>query len=341
MHALSLTSGAEKFGGPVLINPTVQGTGFGSNNGVISIEQGCYARPGLALLNGVIYVTLGHCSHGWVIGYSAGTLAQVSVFNSSPNGKGASIWMSGGAPAIDSSGNLYVETGTDTDSTPDSGYQNSFVKLSSSLSALDFFEPSNSGFLLTNDADLGSGSPIVMPDNSSGHPHELIGAGKDGRIFVLDRDNLGQFTSMDLAIQEVQSGVQQFDNFFDTPAYWNGNLYYHAENDVLRQFSWSTSTGLLSNSPTHVAQTAPFATHGATPVVSANGSTNGIVWDVDSGAQPNGPAVLHAYDATNVSNELYNTKAELRFLYPISTVSEPSDSVVSGDGLQGFGDGPI
>ncbi len=305
LHALDITNGGEKFGGPVRINPTVSGTGYGNNGGKISLEGGCYQRTGLALANGNVYVGFGHCSHGWVVAYNASTLAQAAVFNSSPNGKGAAIWSAGGAPAIDSSGNLFLETGVDADSTVNSGYSDAFMKLSPSLAVLDFFIPSNNAFLTQNDADLGSGSPIILPDNSSSHPHELIGAGKDGRIFIVNRDNMGGFnSSANNVVQIVQSGVRQFDNFFDTPAYWNGNIYYHAEGDVLRQFHWSN--GLLSTSPSAVG-TVVYGTHGATPSVSSNGTSNGIVWELQVDGQTTNPAILHAYDANNVGTELYSS----------------------------------
>ena len=305
IHALDLATGAEKFGGPKRINPTVSGTGYGSTNGVVPIEDGCYQRPGLALGSGNVYVSFGHCSHGWVAAFNETSLAQTAVYNTSPNGKGAAIWMGGGAPAMDANGNLYFETGVDADSTTNSGYSDAFLKLSPSLALLDYFQVSNNAYLTQNDADLGSGAPIVMPDNSSSFPHEVIGAGKDGRIFVVNRDNMGQFDpNANHVVQVVQSGTQQFDNFFDQPAYWNGYVYYHAENDVLRQFSWTN--GLLSTSPVHTGAVT-YGVHGATPSVSASGASNGIVWELQVDGQPSGPALLHAYDATDVSKELYNS----------------------------------
>lgn len=305
LHALDLATGHENFGGPVRINPTVSGSGYGNVGGKLSIEPGCYERVGLALANGIVYATFGHCSHGWVVGYNENTLQLAGVFNSSPNGKGASIWMSGGAPPIDSSGNLYFETGVDADSTTSSGYSDAFIKLSPGLSLLDYFQVSNNAYLTANDADLGSGAPVILPDNSSAFPHEIVGAGKDGRIFLVNRDNMGGFDpNANHVIQVVQSGVQQFDNFFDQPAYWNGELYYHAEGDVLRQFTWTN--GKLSPSPVHTG-TITFGIHGATPSVSSNGTADGIVWELQVDGQPNNPAILHAYDASDVSHELYNS----------------------------------
>ncbi len=134
---------------------------------------------------------------------------------------------------------------------------------------------------------------------------EVIGAGKDGRIFLVDRDNMGKFdANANHVVQVVQSGVQQFDNFFDQPAYWNGNIYYHGENDVVRQFKWTN--GLLSTSA-FAAGPVRYGVHGATPSVSSNGNSNGIVWELQVDGQPGGPAILHAYDATNVANRLYSS----------------------------------
>src|SRR5262249_35121933 len=203
----------------------------------------------------------------------------------------------------------YLITGADADSTSGGGsnpdYNNTFLEFNPSMSLVNFFTPSNSATLIANDADLGSGGPIVIPDHTSVHPHEMIGAGKDGRIFVIDRDRLGGFSNPDGAIQEIQAGNSPSDNFFDTPAFWNGNLYYHAEQGVLQQFTWANGT--LSSSPAFTGSTV-FGIHGATPSISANGTSNAIVWELQVDQAPNkGPAVLHAYDATNVSRELYNS----------------------------------
>jgi hypothetical protein len=310
LHALDITSGQERFGGPVQITATIPGTGGESSNGQVSLSGGCYQRSGLALLNGVIYISFGHCLHGWVLGYDSTSLAQVAVFNTTPNGQGGAIWMGGGAPAADANGNLYVITGVDATSKAP-GYNNSFVKIgknsSGSFGELDYFTPSNSDFLLQNDADLGSGSPMVLPDNTSAHPHELVGAGKDGRIFIIDRDNMGGFSATtDAVVQEDQRGNTQFDVFFDTPAFWNGFIYYHGEQDVLEAYQYSN--GLLSPATPTSRGNVTFGQHGATPSISANGSAGAIVWEIQTDQwRTLGPAVLHAYDATNVATELYNS----------------------------------
>lgn len=319
LHALDLHDGSEKFGGPVQVTATTPGTGFDSVNGNITLEKSCLQRPGLGLLNGVVFVAFGGCPHGWILGYNASSLQQVSKFNTTPNGGGGALWMSGGAPAFDSAGNLYVMTGVDFGD-PAPGFNDSFLKLNpADLSVLDSFTPSNEAFLRQNDADLGSGAPMVLPDNASSHPHELVGGGKDGRVFVLDRDHMGGFnpptnpacdgtstppTSCDNVVQTIPDiGISQFDNIFSTPAYFNGVVYFHPQTGTLQAYSYSNGT-LASAGFASIT----FGDHGATPSVSANGNSGGIVWEIQTDAwESNGPAILHAYDAGNIADELYNS----------------------------------
>ncbi|MGB9120817.1 MAG: hypothetical protein WCE73_09370 [Candidatus Angelobacter sp.] len=320
LHALDLHDGSEKFGGPAQVTATVAGTGFDSVNGSITLEPACLQRPGLALVNGVVFIAFGGCPHGWLLGYDAVSLRQVSKMNTTPNGGGGALWMSGGAPATDGLGNLYVMTGVDFGD-PAPGFNDAFLKLrASDLSVLDSFTPSNEAFLRSNDADLGSGAPMLLPDNSSAHPHELVGGGKDGRVFVIDRDHMGGFkpptnpacdnnstppTSCDNVVQTIPNiGNAQFDNIFDTPAYFNGLVYFHPQTATLQAFQYSNGT--LSR----VASGAiKFGDHGATPSVSANGNSDGIVWELQVDAwSTKGPAVLRASKAENVAIELYDSK---------------------------------
>jgi hypothetical protein len=309
LHALDIATGAEKFGGPVQVTGSVSGTGWDNSGGTIQLEPACYQRTGLALnpITNEIYIGFGHCNHGWLFAYDKTSLQQKAIFNDTPDGAGGGLWNSGGAPAIDDqTGKVYIMTGVDQDDPP-SGYNDSFLRLSGDdLSIEDFFQPDDASYLALNDADLGSGSPVLMPDNNSSTPHELIGGGKDGKVFVVNRDSMGSFSATtNNVIQTVQTGVQQFDNIFDTPAYWNGTLYIHCEADVLHAFSWGN--GQLSNQPVASGQNV-LAAHGATISISSNGSNNGIVWEIDnSNRNTGGPAVLRAYDASNVSTELYDS----------------------------------
>ena len=309
LHALDITSGAEKFGGPVRVNGSVSGTGWDNSNGSISLEPGCYQRNALALnpVINQIYIAFGHCNHGWLLAYDKTSLKQTAIFNDTPDGAGGGFWNGGGAPAInDGSGNVYIMSGVDQDDPP-SGYNDSFLRLSGSdLSVEDYFQLDDASFLAANDADLGSGSLVIMPDNSSSTSYEVIGGGKDGNLFVVNRSNMGSFSSAtNNVIQTVHTGVHQFDNIFSTPVYWNGYLYIHCEGDVLRQFTWNN--GRLSDQPVKLGQ-IPVYVHGATASLSANGTSNAILWEIDnSNHDSGGAAILRAYDATDVSKELYNS----------------------------------
>ncbi len=314
LHALDVTTGHEKSNSPVAISATFNGD---------TLEPSCYQRMGLALnpVSNSVYVAFGTCSHGWLLAYDKTSLAQTGVFDDTNGGAGGGLWSSGEAPAIDdTTGDVYLITGVDsgdqvwiTGST-EVGYNDSFVRLNpTNLSVLDYFSPDDNYTLAVDDADLGAGGNILVPGSTS-YPHETIGGGKDGNIFVVNRDNMGGFNDgTNNVIQTVPTGAPvQNDNIFSTPVYWNGSVYYHCNDDVLRAYSWSASSGLLSTAPTSVGSVS-YGTHGATASVSANGTLNGIIWDTDNSQYDNtdptssGPLVLHAYDASNVATELYNS----------------------------------
>ncbi len=296
LHALSLVDGSEKFSGPQEINFTSGGHTFNP------LRQN--ERCGLALVNGVVYIA--YASHGdqptyygWVVGYNASNLALTSVFNDDPNSAFGGIWMAGGAPAADSSNNLYVITGNGNfDGNTEFG--DSFLKLSSGLSLSNSFTPTNESNLNGSDADLGSGGAAVLVDqNSSPVPHLVIGGGKEGKLYLLNRDNLGGKNSGDTgAVQTFSVG----NGIFATPAFWQNTLYLGPVGDRVKAYTFDTSSGKFSTSP---SSTSPgsFGFPGSTPSVSSQGSSNGIVWAI----QNNGSAVLHAYDATNLGNELWNS----------------------------------
>ncbi|HZP25399.1 MAG TPA: hypothetical protein VFB04_18300 [Terriglobales bacterium] len=307
LHALSVLDGSEKFGGPAVVTGTVPGNGWDSNNGQITLETSCYQRNGLALnpASNAIYISFGHCSHGWVLAYDKASLQLTSIINVTPDGAGGGLW--GGAPAVDdTTGDIYLITGVDLgDPAPD--YNDSAMRLGSDLSVLDYFKPSDEQYLRDNDVDFGSGGVILMPDNSSPYPHEVIGAGKKGVITVMNRDNMGGYGMTDHVIQEVQTGTQENDNVFSTPSFWNGSLYFHSSQDVVKQYSWYPDTGLISTHAVSQGSTV-FGGHGANTSVSASGTSDGILWELDtSNARNSGPAILHAYDATNLAHELYNS----------------------------------
>jgi hypothetical protein len=319
IHALSLTTGADLFGGPTTITATYPGTGANSSNGNVVFDPSQYnERPGLLEVGGTVYTTWGsHCDGGpytsWVMSYSAATLQQTSVLNLVPNGNEGGIWMAGTAPAADTSGNIYFIVGNgdfgttlDTNGFPvNKNCGNCFAKVSSTapLTLLDYFTPLNTVSESNADTDFGSGGPVLLPDvvDSTGTTRHLaVGSGKDANIYVVDRDNMGKFNaSNDNSIYQQING-QLAGGVWAKPSYFNGTVYYGAVGDSIKAFP--IVTGKLATTPS--SQSAhTFGYPGATPSISANGSTNGIVWVVEN--SNNG--VLHAYDATNLATELYNS----------------------------------
>ncbi len=311
LYALDITSGAQLFGGPHTITASYPGAGDDSSGGVVMFNPGQYKeRAGLLLMGGKIYTTwASHCDFrpytGWLMSFDASTLAAVSVLNLTPNGEGGALWMSGAAPAADSSGNIYVLDGNGTlDTTlnssgfPSKGnYGNCFCKISTSsgLKVADYFAMSNTVSESSADTDLGSGAALVLPDLSDGAGgalHLALGAGKDGNIYVVNRDNMGKFDPNANHIYLQLTGA--IAGAWSMAAYYNNAIYYSASNDVLKAFT--ISNGKLSGSP---ASRAPntLGYPGATPSISANGTSDGIVWTVGNSS----PAVLNAYDAANVS----------------------------------------
>ena len=318
IHALNLTSGAELFGGPTTITATYPGSGANSSNGNVVFDPKQYnERPGLLQIGATIYTTWGsHCDAGpytsWVMSYSADTLQQTSVLNLVPNGNEGGIWMAGTAPAADASGNIYFIIGNgdfgttlDTNGFPaNRNCGNCFAKISSTvpLTLLDYFTPLNTVSESGSDTDFGSGGPVLLPDvvDSNGKTRHLgVGSGKDANIYVVDRDNMGKFNaSQDNIYQQING--QLSGGVWAKPSYFNGTVYYGAVGDSIKAFP--VVTGKLTTSPaSHTTHT--FGYPGATPSISASGTTNGIVWVVENG----GTAVLHAYDATNLATELYNS----------------------------------
>jgi Immunoglobulin I-set domain len=317
-HALNLTTGAELSGGPTTITATYPGSGANSSNGNVVFDPSQYnERPGLLEVNGTIFTTWGsHCDSGpyssWVMAYSADTLRQTGVINMVPNGNEGGIWMAGAAPGADASGNIYFIIGNgDFGTTLDSnGFPankncgNCFAKISSTLplALTDYFTPLNTVAESNADTDFGSGGPVLLPDvvDSNGVTRHLaVGAGKDSIIYVVDRDNMGKFNSTTDNIYQQISGALS-GGVWSKPSYFNGVVYYGAVGDSIKAFP-VTAGKLATTASSKSSHT--FGYPGATPVISANVATNGIVWVVENANN----GVLHAYDATNLATELYNS----------------------------------
>ena len=337
LNALDITTGAQKFGGPVAIHASVPGTNSTSVNGVVSLPASCIQRSALLLANGNVYMGFGSCHEGWLLAYNAKTLAQVGKFSMSPNldGEGqyasaGGVWMGSGGPVADSAGNVYVSTGNG----PWDGktaFSDSILKFSPTLNLEDYFTPDDYAYLNCNDGDLAAGGLILVPGST-----KVIGGGKRGKLYVVDTANMGKEQANDAgAVQSVffekdlsapysssctdASGTHTSQSssyeIYGTSAYFNGSLFLGVTPTApttpagVREFVY-TGSGL-----TYGAETKPSIhenSRGTTPFISADGNTNGIMWMVDNGLplQLNSSptkATLRAYDANDLGTELYNS----------------------------------
>jgi hypothetical protein len=333
LHALSVTTGAEKFGGPVIINATVPGTGTGSADGELTFDSEWEnQRPGLLLVNGIVYIGFAAHGdagpwHGWIFGYNAQTLQQTGVFCISPNGVGSGVWLSGAGlsaevndPVNHPYGRMFVPTGNgDYDATTpyangmDFGDSILNLDLTNGVPTVqDEFTPSTQASQDASDSDQASAGLLILPTQTSGsYPNLLVQSGKAGCIFLLNRSALGGYTPAtptptnsalcagDQVVQEIPYGTG--GGTWTGPSYWNGTVYYWAQQAALSAFP--LSNGLLGS----IAATSSesYGYPGANPVISANGNTQGIVWTIDSEAYTSGgPAVLQAHNATRAGSAL-------------------------------------
>ena len=324
LHALNILTGNEQTGSPVAINASVTGNGNGSSGGKLSFSTLWQNnRTALGLFNGNIYIAFGSHGddgpwHGWVIVYNETTLKQTAAICTSPNGNGDGIWMSGAGLPIDTvaaNGRAFLVTGNgDYTSYPplsnNVDYGDSIVRYdlsSGGFSPTDAFTPFNQSGLSGSDLDQGSGGILLLPDQAGANPHLLIQIGKEGRILVLNRDKLNGYapggTSNTNALQDITGALGAYSGLWSTPAYWNGNVYMWAENDSLKIFP--LTNGVLATRAT-AQSSASSGFPGASPVVSANGNQNGIVWAIASDLySSNGSSILYAFNALNVATELY------------------------------------
>jgi hypothetical protein len=314
LHALAITTGVEKFGGPKLISAFVPGNGRGSVNGTIAFDPlKENPRAALLLARGVLYLTwASSCDvdpyHGWVMAYNPQTLAQRAVLNVTPNGSEAGIWLSDTGPAADFEGNIYVPTGNGSFNAESGGrdYGDSVLKLSlqgSTLAVRDYFTPHDQQRISEADADVGSSGPTLLPDQPGPHRHLLLQPTKDDSIYVIDRDHMGQFHSNGDALVEM---LKIPGGGYGAMAYWNGHVFFAASDDYLREYS--IKNGQLD---AVAASSNRFQNPGATPSVSANGPKDAIVWAIATktwNGPDSKPAVLYAYDATKLGHPIYSAE---------------------------------
>lgn len=347
LHALDVTTGSEKYNAPVTIAASVPGSGDGAVNGMISFQsQLHHNRCGLAEAGGKIYVTFASHEdatpyHGWVIAYKATNVQQqAAVFNTSPNGvNGADggIWAGGGAPAVDTGGDLYVSTGNgvfdELPPPPNNDFGDSILRLhyvtgstlnGTNLSLAGYFTPYDQLTLSQNDADLGAGGVVLFPNQNGSPKFLLTQVGKEGTVYLIDRSNMGQFNPANNS-QILQSFPGPLHGMWGTPALWHNNLYIGGRRDSVRQFVFNPTT-VQFNTTAASQSTTIFGFPGPTPSVSAASSSHGIVWVIDSSlygyatknagvncstlplpAACSGPAILHAYNALNLAQEYWNS----------------------------------
>jgi PQQ-like domain len=336
LHALSLATGAEQANSPVVIQASVSGSGDGG--GTVTFNA-LYQnqRAGLVLTGGGVLIGWGsHCDdpswpwHGWIMRYGATSLSQTAVFSSTPNGTKGGIWMSGGAPALDSSANMFFSTGNGTfDNTasslpplaPNNDFGESFVNLNpSTLAVQDFYTPSQYAAWSSADLDIAAGGVVVLPDGTgpSGHPDLLIGTDKQGHFWSIDRNNMsGYVPGLDNTVQFLTLPNAAKYSVHASPAYWNGTAYVALDNGPLMALELSNGLFPATGQQVAIAASQSGESYGyppPTPMVSASPSGGGIVWVLDNSANGTddgstalGPAILRAYDATNLATTLYSS----------------------------------
>jgi hypothetical protein len=327
LYAINVATGANS-ATPAVVAASVPGSGSGASAGMLSFDPlRNFQRPGLLLLNGTLYIAWGSNSdvatyHGWIMGYTASNLQQMAAISVTPDassnhGLEGGVWMTGAAPAADSSGNIYISVGNGTfDDTanavppmaPNDDFGDSVLKLTGALAVSDFFTPFNQAALSMGDVDLGSTGQVLLPDQTApGITHLMFCGGKDGKIYLMNRDSLGRYQNANGGVVQYfkLSGDNTGNGFRSTPAFFNSTLYGAGVNDPLMAVSFNPGMQQFATTPAFKSA-EKYADHGTTPSVSAQGATNGIVWTIEYG-QAN--AILRAYDATNLT-KLYDSSQQ-------------------------------
>lgn len=311
LHALDIATGSERLGGPVVITGTAPSSnGSGTFNPIYQMQ-----RPALLLQNGVLYIGFGgngcdtFAYNGWLFAYSSQTLQQRGAFLVTPDGTRGSIWQGGSGPAADADGNIYVATANGDYDGPQalSDFGDSILKMGwngNVFGVLDFFTPYNQLQLAQQDLDLGSSGPLVLPDQPGPYPHEVVVGGKEGTLYLINRDELGQFNAdADSVLQSIPAAVASELN--GVPSYWNSSLYLAGDNDSIKQFS--LVNGFLTQQPVSQTTVQFLGAGPASTSITANGNRNGILWAIR-----HTNAALFAFDPTNLANKFYDSTQALQ-----------------------------
>jgi hypothetical protein len=317
LHALDITSGSERLGGPVVINGTAPSSnGSGTFAPVYQMQ-----RPALLLQNGVLYIGFGgngcdvYAYNGWLFAYNSQNLQQEGSFLVTPDGRFASIWQGGSGPAADENGYIYVTTANGTYDGPAGGndFGDTVLKMGwngNVLGVVDFFTPFNQKSLAQNDLDFGSAGPLVLPDQPGLYPHELIAGGKQGTLYLINRDNPGQYNATtDDVVQEIPgASINQakgtVSELTGVPTYWNNSVYVAGDLDFIKQYG--LVNGMLTQTPVSQTKVAFPGAGPASTSITSNGNSNAILWAI----RHTSPA-LFAFDPTNLATEFYDSTQAL------------------------------
>jgi hypothetical protein len=326
LHALRLSDGSEAQAGPIDVSASAPGKAIDADSsGTIHFNpQQNNQRAALALVNGTLWIAWsdhGYSTknyHGWLLGYDPSNIAhQTNVFASTHDTTMGGIWMGGGGPSTDDQGNIFVNAATGIFTGADGGndFAMSALKLDvadGGVAIADWFSPFDQASLANVDSDFGTIADLILPDQSGPIPHLLVTGGKDGTLYLINRDAMGHFDGSSNKI--VQTWPVGADRLLLNPAFYDNTLYVGGTDAPLQAFAFDPVKGMFDTTPTSLSPELFTCTKcfvsGSSPVISVNGTHDAIVWALDNGAyNSQGPAILRAYDATNLSNEIWSSDA--------------------------------
>jgi hypothetical protein len=318
LHALDATTGQERTGWPVRIG------GHPNNDPSETFNpETAGQRAGLLLLDGVVYAGFAsHCDHapynGYVAGVSTTSATQTALFTTevgTSTGE-AGIWQAGGGLVSDGPGQIIVTTGnggnvqpSSPGETPSGSLEEAVVRLvvqpDGTLKATDWFSPTSRATLDKFDSDLGSGGPLAIPDGygTASHPHLLVQDGKDGHVYLLDRDRLGGLAQGPGGTDNALGVTGPFNGVWGHPAFWGGgagSFVYTVENaGFLRALRLNANASGVPSLTSVATSSSTFGYTSGSPVVTSDGDTSSsaLVWVVSVDGPAGTSPALNAYNA--------------------------------------------